>query len=33
MQEAANYGHQGIVGFMQYLMLEEKTGIHYTKEI
>ena len=27
MKAAANNGHQGIAGFLQYLALEEKTGI------
>ena len=29
MQEAARNGHQGVVGFIQYLVLEEKAGKHY----
>ena len=29
MQKAAKRGRQGVVGFIQYLILEEKAGKHY----
>ena len=33
MQEAAERGHQGVVGLIQYVALEQKTGIYHTKVI